>query len=154
MKRFIKGKAPCDNCGMTDWVETDNPSKVSCFNCGYVENKQRAKNDPKNRKKLRSRISDSKEHENEVAGSFGGRVQEGSGNNENYPGDVVTDRFLIECKKTDHQSKIIRLSELEKISKEARRVNKIPFLSLKYTTPTNRRFVIIEEHLFKELIGD
>lgn len=64
------------------------------------------------------------EQENRVAKDLKGRRRAGSGNQGGYPGDVVTDNFLVECKDTTKQQFVMNSAAIEKIKREAESVGK------------------------------
>ena len=68
--------------------------------------------------------------EKKDAKDFGGYRQKGSGNFWSKPGDVKTDKFLIDSKQTDKQSYSITLKTWDKLYKEALFSFRIPILSL------------------------
>lgn len=65
------------------------------------------------------------------AKEFGGYVQKGSGNTWSAPGDVKTDRFLIDSKQTDKKSYSVSIKTWDKLYEEALFAKKLPILSLK-----------------------
>ena len=96
----------------------------------------------------------SKKQENYVAKKFGGDRVKNSGATMFAPGDVLTDRFLLECKTkmSDSESITIHKSWLEKIQKEALFAGK-PYQALLFNFgPNQRNYAIIDENLFQELL--
>lgn len=61
----------------------------------------------------------------------GGKRVPGSGNKWNNPGDVKSDKYLIECKQTDNKSYSLTKEKLDKIYEEALFSYKIPLFSVK-----------------------
>ena len=61
---------------------------------------------------------------------FGGRRQKASGNQWYAPGDVKSDKFLIDSKQTDKKSYSITLKTWDKLYEEALFARKLPMLSL------------------------
>jgi hypothetical protein len=59
-----------------------------------------------------------------VAKDLKGRRRAGSGNQGGYPGDVVAEQWLVECKRTDKISFRINEGTLAKIRAEAESVGK------------------------------
>jgi hypothetical protein len=73
--------------------------------------------------------------ERRIAKLLGGRRIPLSGSLSFMPGDVITDKFLVECKLRGSSGKkqiAIEKTWLTKIEKEARSQNKIPLLIFKY----------------------
>jgi hypothetical protein len=73
--------------------------------------------------------------ERRIARLLGGRRIPLSGSLILMPGDVITDKFLVECKLRSSSGKkqiSIEKSWLTKIEKEAKSQNKIPLLIFKY----------------------
>src|SRR5215472_18696286 len=68
--------------------------------------------------------------ENAVAKQLGGRRVPGSGAFETLPGDVRTERYLIECKTTGTQSFTITTNILLRITREAFSRSLVPALQL------------------------
>lgn len=64
------------------------------------------------------------------AKDFGGSVHKGSGNRWYKPGDVSTEKFLIDSKHTDKKSYSISLQTWDKLYEEALFSKKLPVLSL------------------------
>ena len=71
-----------------------------------------------------------KKLEQKVAKKLGGRRIPCSGVSRDFKGDVITDRFLIECKYGEQIPKKI-IDWWNKIEKEAKKMNKKPALVLK-----------------------
>ena len=63
-----------------------------------------------------------------TAAAMQGKRQRGSGSGPTHKGDVKADRFLIENKITSHNSLAVKYEWLEKITREARAVGKVPML--------------------------
>jgi hypothetical protein len=62
---------------------------------------------------------------------FNGRKNRGSGNRWYNPGDVRSEKFLIESKQTDKKSYSLNKSKLNKIYEEALFCFKIPLFSVR-----------------------
>jgi hypothetical protein len=65
------------------------------------------------------------------AKNFKGKRVPGSGNHWGKPGDVKTDKFLIEVKQTDKKSYSLSVDKLNKIYEEALFSYRIPLFSIK-----------------------
>jgi hypothetical protein len=61
----------------------------------------------------------------------GGKRVPGSGNKWNNPGDVKSDKYLIECKQTSNKSYSLTKEKLDKAYEEALFAYKIPLFSVK-----------------------
>lgn len=59
-----------------------------------------------------------------------GRVQLGSGSKSFHKGDVLSDKFLVECKTTDKASMSVKLEWLVKILEEATDKGRIAALQI------------------------
>ncbi len=81
---------------------------------------------------------------------FGGSRIKGSGNQWNAPGDVKTDKFLIDSKQTDKKSYSITLKTWDKIYEEALFMKKLPLLSLQIQ---KIELVVIDKEDFLKLIS-
>lgn len=69
--------------------------------------------------------------EKKDAKDFGGTRVRGSGNQWNYPGDIASDKYLIEVKQTGKKSFGVSVELWDKISEEAAfSSDRIPLLSL------------------------
>jgi hypothetical protein len=66
-----------------------------------------------------------------------------------WKGDGQSDRFLIESKKTKHQSFSVSTKLWKKVSREALLSNKIPILSISLS---NAGLVVLDKNDFLELI--
>lgn len=96
----------------------------------------------------------SKKQENAVAKTFGGSRVKNSGATFGNPGDVTTDKFLLECKTRMTASKSISIQKswIEKIKKEALFAGK-PYTALLFNFgPDEECYAIINEELFEFLI--
>ena len=69
--------------------------------------------------------------EDNDAKSFNGRRNRGSGNRWYAPGDVSSEKFLIESKQTEKKSYSLSKSKLNKIYDEALFSYKIPLMSIR-----------------------
>jgi len=112
-----------------------------------------------------TRLSD--DHENHVASVFGGRRQPGSGSTPFNKGDVIANKqiglwldvsgTLSECKATKKDSITVKKEWLVKLTAEARAVNSIPLLSLRFDSipdmsGTERDWVAIPESWMLSLL--
>jgi len=98
----------------------------------------------------------SQKQEARVAKELDGRAQPGSGAIEHLKGDVTTDRFLIEAKRTDKKSISITGEWLSKIDQEALNVGKIPALVFEIGGMNGfaeNEWVAVPLSQFKKLIG-
>lgn len=79
------------------------------------------------------------DHENYIANLYKGRRSKSSGASDHDPGDVRTEKYLIECKMTGTPGKEKKLprfvQQLEKVCEEAYQEGKIPILALRYFAP-------------------
>lgn len=89
----------------------------------------------KRKKKLPSAINTrkarSRTHEERVAHATGGVLVAGSGSL-GTPGDVRTEKLLIDCKSTELQSRPIDMEEVEKIAAEAESEGLTPALAFEF----------------------
>jgi hypothetical protein len=94
----------------------------------------------------------SNKQEKDIANKFDGNVQINSGAFVLYKGDVKTKHFLIEAKTTieDKKSFSIKKEWLEKISKEAFSLKRIPVLAFRFEQAGND-YYIIDERTMKRL---
>lgn len=92
-----------------------------------------------------------KQKEKQDAKDFGGKVVRGSGNQWFRPGDVKTERFLIENKTTHHESFSITQKLWTKIWVEATLNHRIPLLSLKLEQE-NTELVVLSKNDFLTLL--
>lgn len=79
-----------------------------------------------------------------------GHRRAGSGNQPMFPGDVVHERFLIECKTTDKESFSVSRRVIEKIRKEALSVNKDWLLMIEVD---GLEFSVLDYDVLVSLIG-
>ena len=95
----------------------------------------------------------SKQQEKKVAKALGGRRTANSGATAFQKGDVVTGRWLIECKtKTkDCGSFTIKEDWLLKNEEEAFAMAKDPALCFDFGPSANKRYYVISERLFETL---
>jgi Holliday junction resolvase len=77
----------------------------------------------------------STDHEDHIAKLFDGRRSPSSGASVTDPGDVSTDKYLIECKATRSETKPVYLQQFEKIAREAWEHGKEPMLALRFYQP-------------------
>jgi Holliday junction resolvase len=75
------------------------------------------------------------DHENYIAQVFDGRRSPSSGASVTDPGDVKTEKYLIECKMTKAETKPVYLQQFEKIAQEAWEHSKEPMLALRFYQP-------------------
>jgi len=92
-----------------------------------------------------------KKKENLDEKDFGGRVQKGSGNQWYAPGDVKTDRFLIDSKYTKNKSYSVTLKTWDKLFEEALFAKRLPILSLQIQ---NTELVVLDKEDFLSLIDE
>lgn len=92
--------------------------------------------------------------EKEVAKKFKGKKIKNSGATMFQKGDVVLDKWLIECKtKTSDSSSIsIKKEWLEKNNKESLFMGKDYSALVFNFGPNSKNYVIIDEYLFQDLI--
>lgn len=99
----------------------------------------------------------SSDHEESVCKALGGSKQPNSGASKFYAGDVVTDRFLIECKTCidEKESFSIKKKWLQKNKEEAFQIRKeYSALCFRFGPgQTNNNYYIIDEQLMKELVN-
>ncbi len=88
------------------------------------------------------RIRRSRAQEKRVAKRLGGTVNSGSGNGPWRKGDVRSDDYLVEAKRTDKASWSFKLSEWETIRRSALMEGRTPMICLELGS---RRFLIVEE---------
>lgn len=92
--------------------------------------------------------------EKRIAKELDGRTQPGSGAFENFKGDVKTDDFLIEAKRTDKKSLSVKGEWLTKIDREAIAEGKKPALVIELGGMqgfTEKEWVAVPMSVFKEL---
>ena len=88
---------------------------------------------------------------------FGAKLRPGSGATAGAKGDFIDQSFLYESKATEKASFSIKKAWLDKISKEARELNREPVLVVQFVdgdgaVTRGGSWVMIPERLFKELI--
>ena len=95
----------------------------------------------------------SKNQEKKIAKAVGGKRQPNSGATAFQKGDVITDKFLIECKtKTkDCNSFTVKEDWLLKNEEEAFAMARYPALCFDFGPGANRRYYIISEPMFETL---
>jgi len=98
------------------------------------------------------------EQEERVARLVRGHRQRGSGASMYAKGDVSADRFLIECKRTEHASLSLKKSWLDKISREAAAASKEPALAIEIAGGPDdahgeREWIMIPLRCWKKLVG-
>ena len=77
-----------------------------------------------------------------VAESLQGRTQIGSGNKPFYPGDVLSEKFLVSCKRTDKASISLKLKDIQEIAADALQTNKIPVMHIEIG---NKKYWLIQD---------
>ena len=92
------------------------------------------------------KLDKSRRQEKVLSRRFQGKLQVGSGNKSFHKGDVKTKVYLMEAKRTDKDSMILKGEWLRKIRSEAFRYGKIPTLAIEIG---DERYIIIEENDFK-----
>lgn len=92
------------------------------------------------------------EGERKLAQRLGGRRQPGSGSIDGYKGDVVTKKFLIDQKVTEHSSFRLTAGVLNKITFEARQANKHPAIEIEMQVApsTPKEWILIPLDVFDE----
>ena len=90
--------------------------------------------------------------ENEAASRLGGRVVPSSGSTDYFKGDVVTDRWLADCKYTENDTYTLSLPMWNKVSLWARNSNKLPLICVRIATGTD--FVVLREIDYSSLSID
>ena len=98
------------------------------------------------------------DQENRVARAVGGHRNRGSGASMYAKGDVRTDDFLIEAKRTVHASISVTKKWLDKISGEAAAAGKEPALAIEIAGGPNhahgeRDWVCVPLRVFRQLTG-
>ena len=95
----------------------------------------------------------SKQQENKVAKSVGGKRQANSGATAFQKGDVITDDFLIECKTKTKDCKSFTVKEdwLLKNEEEAFAMGRESALCFDFGPSANKRYYIISERQFQLL---
>ena len=96
----------------------------------------------------------SSKQEKSVAKAVGGRQVSNSGATAFQKGDVVSDKFLLECKTKTSSSDSISIKKewLDKNKKEALFMGKEHSALAFNFGPDQENYYIIEEYLFKELL--
>ena len=84
-----------------------------------------------------------------MARTLSGRVQAASGALPGNKGDVLSEDYLVECKRTDKASLSIKKEWLEKIDQEAAAVNKEFVVHIEIQ---DRAYVLIDEDEFISLL--
>ena len=105
----------------------------------------------------------SKAQERRTARRFDGRIMPGSGNTPFRKGDVqnikksIGDRlWIVECKTTSKLSIRIEKKWLDKVLSEVMGLGRDPVLEFQFeatASESKRRYYIVPEYLFEELIG-
>ena len=96
----------------------------------------------------------SKKQESTVAEELGGKRQPNSGATQFAKGDVLLDKFVVECKtKTTHCDSIsIKKEWIDKVSKEALNEGK-PYSAVAFNFgPSEDNYFIIDKYLFEQLL--
>ena len=83
--------------------------------------------------------------------AFGGRLQKASGRYWGQPGDLKTDKFLIDSKQTDKNSYSISKKTWDKIYEEALFSQRLPLLSILIQ---DVELVVLDKEDFLKLIED
>jgi len=96
------------------------------------------------------------EQEDRVARVVRGHRQRGSGASMYAKGDVSSDHFLIECKRTEHASLSLKKAWLDKISREAAAVSKEPALAIEIAggpddAHGSREWIMIPLRVFRKM---
>jgi len=93
--------------------------------------------------------------EDRVAKKLGGRRQKASGALPGHRGDVRMPELLVEAKRTDNQSISIKLSYLEKITREAISCDCIPACAIEFggTPPlVDKDWILVPSAFLRELL--
>lgn len=103
----------------------------------------------------RDKVNDGRKAEKRQAKSLGMKLQPASGAMDGAKGDMKSEYFLIECKSTQSDTLPLKLSWLDKISKEALHTGRNPAVVLVFVYPngtpvTNGEWVAIPTWLAKE----
>ena len=85
------------------------------------------------------------------AKDFGGKVTPRSGGYFSFPGDVVTEDFLIDSKTTDKRSFSITESMWKKVSDEALKSRRLPCLSISLSK-YDIDLVVLDKNDFMEFL--
>lgn len=98
------------------------------------------------------------EQEERVARVVRGHRQRGSGASMYAKGDVSSDHFLIECKRTVHASLGVKKAWLDKIAREAAAASKEPALAIEIAGGPDdahgeREWIMIPLRVFRQMIG-
>lgn len=94
------------------------------------------------------KLSRSRKQEKKIAKAYGGKKIKGSGNGKFQKGDVRAGRFLIEAKRTDAASIVLKREWLAKIEQEAFDDGKYPALEIQIQ---NQDWVLIRRAEFQSL---
>lgn len=86
-------------------------------------------------------LARSRAQEKRGASLHGGRVQPGSGNGRHHKGDVRSENYLIEYKRTDGKQLAIKAEWLEKIRQEALVIGRVPLFGFELG---GRDYVVME----------
>ena len=97
----------------------------------------------------------SAEEERKFAEKIGTKPIVGSGAIDGIKGDIPDKDFLIEHKYTDAKSRSVKTSELNKITKEARDMNKYPMFVIKFNNGmcvgVDDEWCLVPVHALREL---
>jgi len=96
-------------------------------------------------------MKDWQKKETKDAKDFGGRKTPKSGGAWSFPGDVTTDKFLIDSKLTERKSFTITCKIWKKIYNEALKSRKLPCLSISLINE-DIEIVVLDKNDFLELI--
>lgn len=95
-----------------------------------------------------------KNQEKRAADSIGGNRQPGSGAFSFHKGDAIGENYLCECKRTDNKSISIKGEVLDKITKEAAGLGKIPILAIELQVGdpfTSKNWIVMEKSHFENI---
>lgn len=99
------------------------------------------------------------DQEERVARVVGGRRVPGSGASMFAKGDVRSEHFLVECKRTEHASLSLKKEWLDKISAEAATEGREPALAIEIaggalSAHGEREWIMIPLRIFRKLTGE
>lgn len=91
--------------------------------------------------------------ERRVAEDLGGRVQPGSGAPDFYKGDVKAPGVRVECKTTGQAHYVLKMSDLDKITKEAMGALETPVMQIQFgVIGKGRNYAVISLHWFERML--
>jgi hypothetical protein len=100
----------------------------------------------------RRRLRRSRRQESDAAKRYNGSVTSGSGNGWRHKGDMKTDDFLFEMKRTDNTKQItVKLADLTLIRNQGLVENKVGIMQIEIG---DRRFDIVDDDDFRSWLAD